>query len=1036
MRHSHRKQRQGWLSVLMEHRTRFATFSVIGAAIFVMGLAMQAALTGEWHMNADLSFVLQGIVSVQASFIANYYWTWRDQDAAFWPACGKFNAQKVVASVANLIVYAVFVKAGLNYLVANVADTAVFTVVNYVTSHLWVFTPKATTVEASPALVARLDGEPQPWWPTVSVVVPCRDSSATIRATVDALLGQEYPHLEEVILVGSTGDKTWIALADVTDPRLVLLEQEPVSGLRDPAVKRDKGVRKASGEVIALADSDIVMGPDWLRRAVGALIAQGGGVVAGGMRSIHDTFWGRFVDQNRLGAKTPRLTVPYMVTARNFGRHNRKPPITANVILTRDVYEDQPIDGTWMYGYEDYEWFWRVAKAGHRILFTDALTGRHHHRRSFRHLVTEYRRAAQGCARFIRTHPDCPLARKRRQQAFLLPLIGLTGLAAAGVASFQGQALPVAVAALAGLVYLMAREFASSRTAESLAYPFAGGMLGVVFTASVAQGLLSSHGPKRDYGPAWEATAKKPSRGICWPLVALLALQAGLSLGLVWSNTAFGDEALYLWAGHLELAHWLHGFPLPTGNGYYSGFNRIFSGAPMIYPPLAAVADSLGGLAGARVLSLLFMLAATVLLYLTARRLFEARVALIAVAVWVASEPVLRLAFATYDAMSVFLVALAAWIALEAAYRRRRGELVLLAALTLAVGNLVAYSSAVADPVVIAFALAAYVRVLGKRQAFSCAAWLLGALALFVGLFPTALHLWPGIVRTTLGRTAGHNGYLLVARDAWAWTGLAVALAILGVIIAILAGQERRTVAVLAVFAVAGLAVPLGQLRLETVTGLDKHAALGLWFAVIGAGYGVHKLVTFPFPSARPVAVLLFCSTILLVPCISGWSAAYAQFHNWPRSAPFVKAFQSVAADNPGRMVAEGTVGPAGGNRQLVEYYTHLGHDWWRWSDLSLDPEFVARSQWRRYYASQLRQDHIGTIALFYTLDVTSGSFKTTLFVGKPRTIRQALLQVAVSPQVPGLFPLTQAIESDHRYKVARTGSYGPSIFYVIWRAA
>ena len=128
------------MGALMEHRTRFAAFSVIGAAIFVLGIGMQALLTGWWHMNADVSFVLQGIVSVEASFVANYYWTWRDQDVAFWPACGKFNAQKVVASIANLVVYAGLVKLGLNYLMANVATTAVFTVVNYVTSHRWVFT--------------------------------------------------------------------------------------------------------------------------------------------------------------------------------------------------------------------------------------------------------------------------------------------------------------------------------------------------------------------------------------------------------------------------------------------------------------------------------------------------------------------------------------------------------------------------------------------------------------------------------------------------------------------------------------------------------------------------------------------------------------------------------------------------------------------------------------------------------------------------------------------------------------------------------
>ena len=66
-------------------------------------------------------------------------------------------------------------------------------------------------------------------------------------------------------------------------------------------------------------------------------------------------------------------------------------------------------------------------RPAHRILFTDELTGRHHHRRSFRHLVTEYRRAAQGCAKFIKTHPTVPLARKRRQQALLLPSAGLAG---------------------------------------------------------------------------------------------------------------------------------------------------------------------------------------------------------------------------------------------------------------------------------------------------------------------------------------------------------------------------------------------------------------------------------------------------------------------------------------------------------------------------------------------------------------------------------------------------------------------------------
>ena len=92
--HGHRKPQTGVTATLMEHRTRFAAFSVIGAAIFVMGIAMQAWLTGWLHINADLSFLLQGVVLVQASFVANYYWTWRDHDVSFWPPAGNSTPRK------------------------------------------------------------------------------------------------------------------------------------------------------------------------------------------------------------------------------------------------------------------------------------------------------------------------------------------------------------------------------------------------------------------------------------------------------------------------------------------------------------------------------------------------------------------------------------------------------------------------------------------------------------------------------------------------------------------------------------------------------------------------------------------------------------------------------------------------------------------------------------------------------------------------------------------------------------------------------
>ena len=184
-----------------------------------------------------------------------------------------------------------------------------------------------------------------------------------------------------------------------------------------------------------------------------------------------------------------------------------------------------------------------------------------------------------------------------------------------------------------------------------------------------------------------------------WPLPAVLAVQAALSLRLLRADTASQSEALYLHAGHLEWAHWLHGVPIPA-------FSSYFSGAPVIYPPLGAAADSLGGLAGARVLSLAFMLGATMLLWGAAARLFGRRAAFFSTALFAVLGTTLHLgAFATYDAMSVFLVALAAWCVIRAGAREPATKWMVAAAAALALANAAAYTCLLFDPLIAALAL-------------------------------------------------------------------------------------------------------------------------------------------------------------------------------------------------------------------------------------------------------------------------------------------------------------------------------------------
>ena len=142
-----------------------------------------------------------------------------------------------------------------------------------------------------------------------------------------------------------------------------------------------------------------------------------------------------------------------------------------------------------------------------------------------------------------------------------------------------------------------------------------------------------------------------------------MVLQALLTLRM--HNSAFEDEALYLYVGHLEIAHLLHGTAL---QGDYPSY---FSGAPVLYPVLGALFDSVGGLTGARALSLVEMLAATGLLYTMSSRLFNERVALCAAVTFAVAEPTLFLGnLATYDATALCLLAVAAWLVVRiAAFR-------------------------------------------------------------------------------------------------------------------------------------------------------------------------------------------------------------------------------------------------------------------------------------------------------------------------------------------------------------------------------
>jgi Dolichyl-phosphate-mannose-protein mannosyltransferase len=419
-------------------------------------------------------------------------------------------------------------------------------------------------------------------------------------------------------------------------------------------------------------------------------------------------------------------------------------------------------------------------------------------------------------------------------------------------------------------------------------------------------------------GPGWRRAWLRV--GGAWPLLVVVAVQVVLSLRLVRLDTAFEDEAAYLAAGRLEWGHWLHGGLIPP-------FAAYFSGAPVVYPPVGAVADGVGGLAGARVLSLVFMVGASVALWGVVSRLWGRAAAFFAVALFGLAGPTLHLgAFATFDAMSVFFVALAVWLVVSAGERADAAGWMVAAGAALAVANAASYASVLFDPVVVVVALlVALPRPGGKSAAGRCVilVTVLGVL-LAAGLLAGGTSYVTGVEQTTLLRVGGGDPAWSVVAAAWSWTGLVAVAAGCGAVISWAGGQGRARTGLLAVCALAVLLAPGEQAWLHTMASLNKHVDTGVWFASIAAGYAVGRLAAAVPPGWMRVVTRAACVAALAFPVVLGAAQSRVFATDWPNAFSFTAIFGPLAAHDSGRLLVE--------DPSIAEYYLHVGSTWTRWS--------------------------------------------------------------------------------------------------------
>lgn len=409
----------------------------------------------------------------------------------------------------------------------------------------------------------------------------------------------------------------------------------------------------------------------------------------------------------------------------------------------------------------------------------------------------------------------------------------------------------------------------------------------------------------------------------------ILAVQTVLSLRFIKADTAFQDEALYLWAGHREIAHLLHGLPVPP-------FPTYFSGSPIIYPLVGALADSIGGLSAARILSLLFMLGATGLLWNSTRLLYGELAAFFAAALFAVGGPTLHLgSFATYDAMSVFGVALSAWCAVKASRSRSTASLheqpggtgwMIAAGLILALANATAYSMALFDPVVILLAFLTFASQADRRRALRRSLTLVTVLVipLGLGLLIGGSYYRTGINNTTIQRAPGSDSALTIFADSWFWTGAVAVLALIGVIVS-LSRRPWTAAGWLPLLATGALLlVPTEQASLHTTASLNKHGTMGAWFAAIAAGFAIDAFIAWSGTGRMKAVTTGACVIALALPAELGIAQARTFATEWPNSSSFTAILGPLVDNSTGRVLVE--------DPSIAEYYLKAGSQWQRWS--------------------------------------------------------------------------------------------------------
>ena len=245
------------------------------------------------------------------------------------------------------------------------------------------------------------------------MIVPAYNAEDTLDACLSALHSQTVAAADyEIILVddGST-DRT----PQIARSHGVCLIQQPNAG---PAAARNRGAAQAQGEILLFTDADCAPAADWIAQMVAPFNDPAVDGVRGVYRTRQRSLVARFV-QLEYESRYARLQSGQEIDFVDTYSAGYRRSLWAESGGFDETFRTASV--------EDQEFSFRLARAGHRLVFAPEAVVYHQHDRT----VLEYGRRkfgiGYGKARVLRRYPERAASDSHTPQA-LKAQIGLLGL--------------------------------------------------------------------------------------------------------------------------------------------------------------------------------------------------------------------------------------------------------------------------------------------------------------------------------------------------------------------------------------------------------------------------------------------------------------------------------------------------------------------------------------------------------------------------------------------------------------------------------